>query len=276
MCAQSLRQALDESGVEAADLTIVVSVGMSRDYLPSWSLATEAMKLVGAPSTCLGVDLTIGCLGTLVGLTTVLGWLLQEGGGYGAIVCGERWAYTIDRSRDDLMSLWGHSDGGGALVVGVGTPQPSLGEYRGACFTSYADDNGRLLIRYGGTRFPITPPGETPFFRTVDPSTRRDAKRRHLGAYSDVLDGLVAKYGVLPQRVVVNQVSTGIVRELYRLAGVAEDHVVCTGHDSGHLGPADVVLGLRQLFHRGENDTPIAIVSSTAYAFGAGLLLPPA
>ena len=132
MGAQSLRQALDESGVDAADLKVVVSVGMSRDYLPSWSLATEAMKVVGAPSTCLGVDLTIGCLGTLVGLTTVLGWLMQEGGGYGAIVCGERWAYTIDRSQTELMSLWGHSDGGGALVVGLATPRASLGEYQNA------------------------------------------------------------------------------------------------------------------------------------------------
>jgi hypothetical protein len=49
---------------------------------------------------------------------------------------------------------------------------------------------------------------------------------------------------------------------------------VVTGHDSGHLGPSDVVVGLKQLVERGEVDGPIVMAGSTAYGYGAGLVTP--
>ena len=71
MATTALRRALEDAGVEARDLALVISGGVSRDYLPSWSIATEAMRLIGAPQSCLGFDLSVGCLGALTGLEIV-------------------------------------------------------------------------------------------------------------------------------------------------------------------------------------------------------------
>lgn len=56
--------------------------------------------------------------------------------------------------------------------------------------------------------------------------------------------------------------------------GVPPEQTVVTGHETGHLGPADLIVGLERLASSGPIDVPAALASSTAYAFGAGLLLP--
>src|ERR1700761_1519385 len=109
--AAALRAALDDAGTSPAELRLVVSAGMSRDYLPSWSLSTEVMKAAGTRPAALGIDLTAGCLGTLAALTAAHGWLTVAGGGYAAIVTAERWSGTVDRSAGSPQSLWAHSDG---------------------------------------------------------------------------------------------------------------------------------------------------------------------
>src|SRR5688500_15141814 len=53
MATRALDRALAEAGVPASALRLVVSSGVSRDYVPSWSLATEVMRRVGAPTSCL-------------------------------------------------------------------------------------------------------------------------------------------------------------------------------------------------------------------------------
>lgn len=176
MGAAALRAALDDAGISPADVGIVVSAGMSRDYLPSWSLSTEIMKAAGTRPATLGIDLTLGCLGTLAALNVAHGWLTVAGGGYAAIVTAERWAYTVDRSVTTTMTLWAHSDGAGALVVGLGTGDPALGVYQGAEFVSAPELNGRVLIKYGGTRYPVAPPGVSATSRTLSSSPRHEVR----------------------------------------------------------------------------------------------------
>jgi 3-oxoacyl-[acyl-carrier-protein] synthase III len=123
------------------------------------SSAAEIMKAAGTRPATIGIDLTLGCLGTLAALNVAHGWLTVAGGGCAAIVTAERWAYTVDRSVTTTMTLWAHSDGAGALVVGLGTGDHALGVYQGAEFVSAPEMNGRVLIKYGGTRYPVAPPG---------------------------------------------------------------------------------------------------------------------
>ena len=143
MGAAALRAALDDAAISPTDLGIVVSAGMSRDYLPSWSLSTEIMKAAGTGPAALGIDLTLGCLGTLAALNVAHGWL--TGGGYAGIVTAERWAYTVDRSVTTTMTLWAHSDGAGALVVGLGTGDPALGVYQGGANCCRNSDQQRVI-----------------------------------------------------------------------------------------------------------------------------------
>jgi 3-oxoacyl-[acyl-carrier-protein] synthase III len=58
--------------------------------------------------------------------------------------------------------------------------------------------------------------------------------------------------------------------------GVGEELTCRTGHEYGHVGGADIMIGLRRLIDAGQLDRPLAIASSVPFAFGAGLVTPPA
>lgn len=272
MGAAALTEALASAGVDAAELSLVIAASMSRDYLPSWSLSTEVMRLAGCSDRALGLDITVGCLGALAALNLAQGWLASAGGGRAAIVAAERWAYTVDRSSTGSMSLWGHSDGGGALVVGLG-PAEQGPRYLGSEYVTHADLNGRVLIRYGGTRFPSAPPGGSANSRAVDSKPATEVRHRYLAGYQQVLDAVGHRFGVTPSRLVCNQITPGLVRRLAGLAGVPPERTVVTGHEHGHLGSGDIVVGLHQLLSRGELDGPVALAASTPYAFGSGLVV---
>jgi 3-oxoacyl-[acyl-carrier-protein] synthase-3 len=275
LAAAALGGALEEAGVAAAQLDLVLGVGVSRDYPPSWSLATEVMRLHGAPPTCLGFDLTIGCLSALVGLQTALGWLQGMGGGYAAIVTGERWSQTVDRSDPSQRALWGHADGGGAVVVGLGRPGAPLAKFHGAAFTNHQDFNGLLRVKYGGTRFPQVPPGEDSFRRTIEPIPRQEIWAVYVASYARIFAALQQRFGIAPGRLLCNQTSPNVVRMIAEVAGV-DDGLACrTGHEHGHVGGADLMIGLRRLSDARQIDRPIAMAASVPYAFGAGLLTPP-
>jgi 3-oxoacyl-[acyl-carrier-protein] synthase III len=276
MGAAALRAALGDAGISPADLGIVVSAGMSRDYLPSWSLSTEIMRTSGTRLAALGIDLTLGCLGTLAALSVAHGWLTVAGGGYAAIVTAERWAYTVDRSVTSTMTLWAHSDGAGALVVGLGTGDPALAVYQGAEFVSAPAMNGRVLIKYGGTRYPAPPPGVSATSRTLSSSPRDEVRDTYRECYEAALTALAKRFGVVPARLICNQITPGTVRMLTRLTGLSPASVVVSGHDVGHIGPADIIVGIDRLRRAGQVDGPVAVASSTPYSFGFGLITPPA
>lgn len=275
MGAAALRAAVDDAGISPADLGIVVSAGMSRDYLPSWSLSTEIMKAARTRPSALGIDLTLGCLGTLAALNVAHGWLTVAGGGYAAIVTAERWAYTVDRAVTSTMTLWAHSDGAGALVVGLGTGDPVLAVYRGAEFVSVPELNGRVLIKYGGTRYPAAPWGVSPAGRTLSASPRDQVRDTYRDSYDAALTALTKRFAVVPSRLICNQITPGTVRMLTRLTGLPPSSVVVSGHDVGHIGPADIIVGFDRLRRAGQLDGPVAVASSTPYSFGFGLITPP-
>lgn len=273
MGAAALAAALDTTGTDAADLTLVIAASMSRDYLPSWSVSTEVMRLVGCSDRALGLDVTVGCLGAMAALNLALGWMTGVGGGRAAIVAAERWSYTVDRSSAAAMSLWGHSDGGGALVVELGRGGTGP-RYLGSEYVTYADMNGRVLIKYGGTRFPSAPPDKAAHFRAVDNRPAAQVRHRYIEGYQQAFDHLRRRFGVTPAWLVCNQITPGLVKKLPELAGVPRERTVVTGHEHGHLGSGDIIVGLHRLLRAGAIDAPVALAASTPYAFGAGLIVP--
>jgi 3-oxoacyl-[acyl-carrier-protein] synthase III len=280
MGAAALRAALDDAGIGPGELSVVVSAGMSRDYLPSWSLSTEIMKAAGTRKDALGIDLTLGCLGTLAALNVAHGWLAVAGGGYAGIVTAERWAYTVDRSDAAMMTLWAHSDGAGALIVslgsgGVGRGGTPLGVFRGAEFVSAPEMNGRVLIKYGGTRYPAAPPGVGGSQRTLSGGSRETVRDKYRECYEAALTALTKRFGVVPTRLICNQITPGTVRMLTRLTGLPPSSVVVTGHEVGHIGPADIIVGIDRLHRADQLDGPVAVASSTPHSFGFGLITPP-
>ena len=64
---------------------------------------------------------------------------------------------------------------------------------------------------------------------------------------------------------------------LHLIASVVEipiENFLVTGHDTGHVGSADILIGLDRLIHDGGINEPYLVAGSTPYAFGSGLLMP--
>jgi 3-oxoacyl-[acyl-carrier-protein] synthase III len=275
MASTALGHALADSGVDPGELSLVVFAGVSRDYVPSWSVATEVMRAHGMGAGCVGLDVTIGCLGSLAALELTHGWLTLRGGGHAAIVMGERWSHTVDLADATTAAMWAWADGGAAMVVGVDSSRPAIAEFVGAEMTSQSESNGHVLVPYGGTREPVAPAGVHPFARRVSNRDRREVKASYEQGYRFAHDALRRRLGIDTVRLVCNQITPPTVAMIAGALDVPMERVVITGHGTGHLGAADAVVGLQHLRDRGEIDAPIALGASTAYAFGVGLLVPP-
>ncbi len=274
MASSALAAALADAAMEIGELRLVISVGVSRDYPPSWSVATETLKRLGAPPTTLGFDLTIGCLGALVALNLIPGWLAGTGGA-AAIVAAERWSQTVDRRNKESRALWGHADGASALIVRAGDARGSRARFEGAVFHSHPDWNDLVLVKHGGTRFPTPPHGIAVQREVRTDVTPRDIFERYQTNYQAAFAAFRERFAVTPTRLVCSQISPKMVDMIANVAAVPLARTSQLGHSTGHVGSSDLVLGLRDVLARGQLDGPVALAASTPYACGFGLVTPP-
>jgi len=274
MGAAALSAALVDAGVTAEELKLVVFAGISRDYLPSFSVATEIMRSCGATGRCLGLDITIGCLGALSGLDMAQGWLALRGGGVAAIVTAERWSYTVDHSSVASMGLWAHGDGAGACIVAMNTAHRPRAAFHGAEFTTQSDLNGTVLVKYGGTRYPVAPPGCNPAERLFMGTSRTDIRERYAQGYKSSAQALAERFRIAPNRVICNQTAALFLELIARVLGIPLENFLISGHETGHVGSVDLLIGLDRLLRSNRLDEPYLMAGSTPYAFGAGLLTP--
>lgn len=276
--ARALANALADSGVPADELRLVLSTGASRDYVASWSMANEIMHTNGASNRCLGLDLSAGCVGTLAAVDLAAGWLAAHGGGCAAVVAAERWSQTIDYTDPATVNLWAYGDSAGALVVGLGTGRPAKLEYLGADFASAAELNGHVLIPYGGTREPLAPAGVHPFARRVSDRPKDLITSTYRANYERAFDALRERFPLEPSRMVSNQTSPAIIGMTSTSVGM-EGRTIVTGHDTGHLGGTDMILGIDTFLRddAGEfaDDRVLLVGASASYGFGMAFFTRP-
>ena len=275
MGSAALTKALVQSGVEARKIRLVLFTGVSRDYVPSWSVATEIMKLHGISDDCVGIDITIGCLATLSALDFAQGWLALRGGGYAAIVAAERWSHTVDKSDPSVAGMWVWSDGGAAMLVGMNVEGKSIADFVGAETTSRSDYNGHVLIPYGGTRQPVAPAGVSPWARTLSSRPHTEVRDTYARGYQRAYESLVRRVGIRGERLVCNQISPGTIKMIAENLGIPLERVVITGNEFGHQGAPDIITGLERLHQTEGIKVPVVLGASTAYAYGTGLVVPP-
>ena len=222
----------------------------------------------------MGLDMTAGCLGALSALDMAQGWLAARGGGVAAIVAAERWTYTIDYTSIENLGLWGHSDGAAATIVSHNTPHDAKAIFCGAEFVSQSDLNGTVLIEYGGTRHPIAPAGVKPFERKLMGLSRHDLRQRYSDGYANSMQALKARFDCNVERVIINQTANLFLNLIASVIEIPVENFIITGHETGHVGSADILIGLDRLLHAGGMNEPYLMAGSTPYAFGSGLMMP--
>ncbi|MFN8025583.1 MAG: hypothetical protein U0W40_04240 [Acidimicrobiia bacterium] len=242
-------------------------------------MANEIMHANGASNRCLGLDLSAGCVGTLAAVDLAAGWLAAHGGGCAAVVAAERWSQTIDYTDPGTVNLWAYGDSAGALVVGTGVDHAAKLQYEGAEFASAAELNGHVLIPYGGTREPLAPEGANPFARRVSDRPKDVITSTYRANYQRAFDALQARCPLEPTRMVSNQTSPAIIGMTSTSVGM-EGRTIVTGHDTGHLGGTDMIMGISTFLHdeHGEyaDDQVLLVGASASYGFGMAFFTRPA
>ena len=151
MGVQAARRALDNAGLTAADIDLLVVATVTPD-MPMPAAACLIQHKLGVPTTAACFDLNAACSGFVYALDTACA-MLGSGRYKKALVIGvEKLSSVIDWQDRTTCVLFG--DGAGAVVVGL-TPAPNLGLIgtRLGCFGDGAD---LLCIPNGGSRAPST------------------------------------------------------------------------------------------------------------------------
>ena len=95
------RKLLEQTGVDAGRIGLLVNTSVSRDYLEP-SVACFVHAKLGLPETCLNFDLANACLGFIDGMQLV-GNMIERGQiDYGLVVDGESSRHVVERTVERL------------------------------------------------------------------------------------------------------------------------------------------------------------------------------
>ncbi len=249
MVVEALKRGLSSLKMTPANLKLVISTSEAHDYL-EMSTAMEVMRDLKLPSSVVGFDLYQDCMATVTALEVARGWLATAGGGYAAIVSGERFSETIDKGNKDNEVFWGFGDGASALIVGVNVPEKPKITFRGAAFFTNGSQNGYLHPIYGGTKFRVAPSGENPFKRRPAHISGDGMFLSYLAGYEAAIKDLRSRHDFSTNWLVCSQTSPGIIGVLNSLTGVGEEKIAVTGNKFGHIGCSDIVIGIDDLHQK--------------------------
>jgi 3-oxoacyl-[acyl-carrier-protein] synthase-3 len=269
MGGRALTEALAHASLAPTDLSLVIYAGVSRDYLPSWSAAVAIMDEIGVGPGCVGTDIINGCLGALLGLEIARRWLRGGDGRHVAVVCAERWASSIARDDAAQKRLWGNSDGAAAAIVSA-SPAGAALEVAGVSLLNVPQYVDHVLVKYGGTRHPVAPPDEDPQRRVLSSRPYEQLMEHYRVSYETVATRAIAQAHHRPETLVCNQISPNAVDLIADALAYGPAQVIRTGTQNGHMGPADVLVGLREAV---DADCPAVLAAaSSPYSFGAAVL----
>jgi 3-oxoacyl-[acyl-carrier-protein] synthase-3 len=269
MGARALADALAQASLAPADLSLVIYAGVSRDYPPSWSAAVAIMDQLGVGPGCVGMDIINGCLGAVLGLETARRWLRGGEGQHVAVVCAERWAGSIARDDAAQKRLWGNSDGAAAAIVSA-LPAGVALEIASVSLLNVPQYVDHVLVKYGGTRHPVAPPHEDPQRRVLSGRPYEQLMEHYRASYERVGTRAIELASHRPDTLVCNQISPNVVDLIADTLAYGPGQVIRTGTENGHMGPADVLVGLKDAVELGCSS--VLAAASSPYSFGAAVL----
>ena len=157
MGVQAAQRALDDAGLKAADIDLLVVATVTPDMQMPAAACLIQHKL-GVPSKAACFDLNAACTGFIYALDTACA-MLSSGRYQRALVIGvEKLSSIIDWKDRTTCVLFG--DGAGAAVIGV-SPQPGIG-LLGTRLGSMGESADLLCIPNGNGCSPDTPDAPAP------------------------------------------------------------------------------------------------------------------
>jgi len=145
------RQALDNAGIEAADLDLIIVATVTPD-MAFPATACFVQKALGAPkATCF--DVSAACSGFLYAMELARQFIATGSAEKALVIGADKLSAIIDWTDRNTCVLFG--DGAGAAIL-----QPA-GEGTGEILSAFSGSNGNLdeilNVPGGGSRCPLTP-----------------------------------------------------------------------------------------------------------------------
>ena len=145
------RRALEDAGLTAADIDLLVVATMTPDT-PMPACACLLQHKLGVPETAACFDLNAACSGFVYALDTVCAMVASGRYKKGLVIGVEKLSAVIDWQDRTTCVLFG--DGAGAAVVG-GSDEPERG-LLGTRLGTLGDGADLLYISHGGSESPST------------------------------------------------------------------------------------------------------------------------
>jgi 3-oxoacyl-[acyl-carrier-protein] synthase-3 len=263
MAAAASRRAMEEAGVEAGEVDIVLCSTATPDrWLPSTACDTQA--LLGAEHA-VALDLTAACSGWLYGLSMAEGYLAAQRAEVALVVATEKMSAILDWNDRTTCVLFG--DGAGAAVL-----RRSGGE-RGILSSFHRSDGhlGELLWRpAGGTRVPL----DADVVARGDHLLRmsgREIFKSAVRSMAEACDQALQRAGLTGDDIdllVPHQANIRIIEATAKYAGIDMDRVYVNVDRYGNMSSASIPVALDEALDEGRIEPGMHVLSAT---FGAGL-----
>lgn len=266
---KSAKMAMQLAGVQPGDIGRVIYTGVSRDYLPSWSMALEIIGRLKLPNA-VGFDLTMGCVSTLMALELSTAMNSNGRGPFVLICAAERWSHTISRKVPFSIGALAHADGGASCLVGPGASN-KFGSLSGLTIPEL---NAHIYIPAGGTQEPFSEKALRGLRHYRQKGTPADLNivDLYIKSYIDVIEkGLKINAALMKdfQFLITNQVRSEMRMKIAQSLKIDSKHYPSTYETLGHLGSADVLVSLEKIWSELKPGNTVMCATSTPGTYGA-------
>lgn len=262
--AEAARDAMDEAGVEAGEVDIlIVSTATPDRWLPS--TACDIQAILGCDNG-VAFDIMAACTGHIYGLSMAEGYIAAGRAEVALVVAAEKMSAILDWDDRTTAVLFG--DGGGAAVL-----RPSNGSGRGILSSHLQSDGNlaELLYRPGGGAIDPLSQGVLDEGRHLLKMQGREIFKNAVRSMSEACDIALKKAGLTASDVdllVPHQANIRIIEATAKYAGFPMEKVFVNVDRYGNMSSATVPIAFDEAREQGRIGPGSNVLT---VAFGAGL-----
>ncbi|MDZ7801000.1 MAG: 3-oxoacyl-ACP synthase [Trueperaceae bacterium] len=266
------QRALEDAGVDAADVDVVVSITEEYKEYPVWTAGIKMAYDLGA-SRAWAFDVGQKCGTSVLALKLARDLITADDRVSVVLVAGGyRNGDLIDYRDPNVRFMYALGAGGGAMVVRRGAGHAILRSH------IVTDGSFSLDVRVpvGGTVEPVTADNAHRFRLEVpDPGgMKARLEERSLATFRDVITAAAADAGAEPadiRHLAMLHVKPSAHAWLLNELGLGEDRSLYLG-DVGHLGQVDQILSLERARAAGrlqDGDLAVLVAAGVGYVWNA-------
>ncbi|MEU5340575.1 MULTISPECIES: beta-ketoacyl-ACP synthase 3 [unclassified Streptomyces] len=238
LAAMAARMALDDAGVRAEDITLVL-VATSTPDSPQPPTATVVAAHLGVPAGTPAFDINAVCSGFVFALTTAER-MIRGSGGHAVVIGADIYSRTLDPTDRRTVVLFG--DGAGAVVLGPTTG----GGVLATRLATFPEERELIRVPAGGSLLPASPATVEQglhYFTMDGPAVRRFVESRVGPLIRSFLETHLPDRE-RPPHFVPHQANGRMIEALAADLGFPPEHTHTTVSRFGNTGAASVPITL--------------------------------